>query len=398
MQIKNKKRLKVLYIPSWYPSDKNTVAGIFIKEHAKAASLYNDVVVIYGESSERSLKKLWEIYSDKNEDDIRTIRIVYKKSPIRIITLIIYIWSVWRIFRKLLMEGWKPDLIHAHVYSAGIPSIILGKIYRIPVIITEHWSGFSRHTLSRFQLLGARFVMNRANMILPVSKSLEKAIKLYGINNKFEVVPNVVNTDLFYPSSTQKNTEGLKKILFVALLTPIKGVPYLLQALSRLREKRQDFILDVVGDGPNRKEYGELSRKLQLEDIVYFHGLKTKQEVAKFMKYSNFFVLPSEWENLPCVLIEAMSSGLPIVATKVGGIPEIINKKVGVLVPPKNVNALSKAIAYMLDHYKDYSAKAISEYANSNFSYEAVGKKLDNIYNEIVYKSGIKESKNDSVI
>ena len=388
--MENKDKLKILYIPAWYPNSKNPVEGIFVKEYAKAAALYNDIVVIYKESFKRDFKKIWDISSDEYNENIREIGIVHKKFSIRVVNYLIYFWSIWYIFRKLLKEGWRPDIIHAHVYSAGIPGVILGKIYKIPVIITEHWSGFPRHTLNKFKIFEARFVMNRANMILPVSKDLEKAIKSYGIKNRFEVIPNVVNTEMFYPSKKKRNNNDKKRILFVALLNPIKGVPYLLQALAKLRKKREDFVLDIVGDGPNRKEYEELTKKLGLKQLVRFHGLKTKQEVAEFMRNCNFFVLASLWENLPCVLIEAMASGLPIVSTKVGGIPEIINEKVGILVPPGDVDALTKAIDYMLGHWQDYSSEKISQYAKDNFSYEAVGKSLNNIYNDVMRNVGKK--------
>jgi len=379
------KRLKILFLPAWYPSKKNPVAGIFVKEHAKAVSLYNEVVVLYSEGCDKNLKKTWKIISDKIEDGIRTIRIKYRKSPIPKTTYFIYLWSIFRGFCKLLNEGWKPDIIHAHVYSAGVPAVILGKIYKIPVVITEHWTGFPRHALRKSDILKACFSMNRAKAILPVSKDLEKAIKSYGIKNKFEIVPNVVNTEIFYPSS-QKSNNKIKKMLFVALLSPQKGVPYLLQVLAQIKQKRQDFVLDIVGDGPNRNEYEELSKELGLEKIVKFHGLKTKLEIAEFMRNSDFFVLPSLWENLPCVLIEAMVSGLPIIASNVGGISEIVNNENGILIQPKDIVSLSKAINYMLDHYQDYSSAKISQYARENFSYEAIAKKIDEIYRKFLYK------------
>jgi len=266
-----------------------------------------------------------------------------------------------------------------------VPAIILGKIYRIPVVITEHCSCFSRRILTRINILKARFAMNRAKIILPVSKDLEQVIKSYGIENTFEVIPNTVDTKIFYPPF-KNNKNNRKRILLVALLSPVKGIPYLLKALAQLKAKRQDFVLDIVGDGPNRKEYEAMARELGLGDIVRFHGLKAKPEVAEFMRQCDFFVLPSLWENLPCVLIEAMASGLPVVATNVGGIPEIINKEVGILVPPKDVNALTRAIDYMLDHYQNYSLERISKYAKENFSYETVGKTLDNIYREVLYE------------
>ena len=383
--MEKKKRLKILFIPAWYPSKQNSVAGIFIQEHAKAVSLYNDVIVLYSEGIDHSIKNFFKI-EDNIEDGIRTLRLHYRRSPIPKTTYFIYLWSIFKGFRKLIHEGWKPDIIHAHVYSAGVPAIIIGKLYKIPVVITEHWSGFPRHMLGKFGTLKARFSMNRAKIILPVSKDLENAIKSYGIKNKFKIVPNVVNTKIFYPLS-QKTNNKIKKMLFVALFLPIKGIPYLFQSLVQLRQKRQDFVLDVVGDGPNREEYKKLSKELGLEGIVKFHGLKTKLEIAEFMRNSDFFVLPSLWENLPCVLIEAMASGLSVIASNVGGISEILNKENGILIQPKDIVGLSKAINYMLDHYKDYSSEKISQYAKENFSYEAVGEKIDKIYKEAIYEN-----------
>ena len=377
------KRLKILFLPAWYPSMKNPVAGIFIKEHAKAVSLYNEVIVLYNEGRDEDSNKTWKVVSDKIEDGIRTVRIKHRKSPIPKTTYFIYLWSMFGAFQKLLKEGWKPDIIHAHVYSAGVPAIILGKIYKIPVVITEHWSGFPRHVLGKLEILKARFAMNEANIILPVSNQLKDAIKSYHIKNKFKVIPNVVNTEIFYPPALRYKRKK-KRILLVALLSPIKGVPYLLKALAQIKQKRQDFTLDIVGDGPNREEYEILTKELGLGEIVKFHGLKSKPEVAEYMRECDFFVLPSLWENLPCVLIESMASGLPIIASRVGGIPEILNKENGILVQSKDITGLYKAIDYMLDHYQYYSKRQISQYAKENFSYRAVGKKLDEIYRRTI--------------
>lgn len=377
----HKKRLKILFITGWYPSKNNEISGIFVKEHAKAVSLYNDVTVFYSERIDRSIKKIYQV-EDNIEDGIRTLRIRYRKSPISKTTYFIYLWSMFEIFRKLRRTGWKPDIIHAHVFLTGVPAVILGKIYKTPVVITEHWSGFPRHMLGKLDLVKARFALNRAKIVLPVSKNLESSIKSYGINNRFEVIYNVVDIHTFYPS-LKKDVNKIKKILLVALLLPVKGIPYLLQSLVQLKQQRQDFVLNIVGDGPNREEYGKLTMELDLEKEVKFNGLKSKSEIAEFMRNSDFFVLPSLWENLPCVLIEAMASGLPIIASNVGGIPEILNKENNILIPPKDINALSEAIDYMLDHYQEYSSERISQYAKDRFSYEKVSRSLDKIYKRI---------------
>jgi len=375
--------MKILFIPTIYPSKKNPVKGIFIKEHAKATSLYNEIVVLYNENCEKNMKRMWKIISDEKEDGIRTIRIKTKKSLIPKTTYILYIWSIISTFRKLLKENWRPDIIHVHIFSAGIPAIILGKIYKIPIVITEHWSGFPRKILKNFNLLKARFIMNKANAILPVSKYLEQNIKNYGIKNYFQIIPNVINNKIFFPLNKKVNNENRKRILFVGLLTHVKGIFYLFKALFELKKKRQDFILDVVGDGENRHECEKLIQKLGLQKIVKLHGLKTKEKVANFMKNCDFFVQPSLYETFGITFIEAMACGKPIVTTNIPVLKEKINKEKGILVPPKDINALKKAIDYMLDHYQNYSAEKISQYTKNNFSYKIVGEKIDKIYKQL---------------
>jgi UDP-glucose 6-dehydrogenase len=97
----NKKRLKILFIPAWYSSKQNSVAGIFIKEHTKAVFLYNDVVVLYSESIDRSIKSLYKI-KDNIEDGIRTLHLYYWRSPIPKTSYFIYLWSMFKGFRKLI--------------------------------------------------------------------------------------------------------------------------------------------------------------------------------------------------------------------------------------------------------------------------------------------------------
>ena len=309
----SKNRFKILFLAAWYPSKENPVEGVFIKEHAKAAALYNDVTVIAFSGTSRSPLRLYKS-SENIEDGIRTLRIKYVGLPIPKTKDFIRWWSVISVFRKMLKEGCKPDIIHAHVYSAGVPAIILGKMYGLPVVVTEHFTGFPRRRIKGFSRLQAKFAFERASLVCPVSKDLQESIESYGIHARFKVIANVVDTSLFSPQEgpNLKKTEGngKKRMLLVALLDPKKGVPYLLEALDRLKKKRSDFILDIVGDGPNRSEYEETVRELGLPDFVHFHGLKTKQEVAGFMKRCDFFVLPSLWENLPCVLICSSSSGL----------------------------------------------------------------------------------------
>ncbi|MGB9619399.1 MAG: glycosyltransferase [Armatimonadota bacterium] len=377
-------RLKVLFVTSSYPSRKNPALGVFVQEHAKAVSLYNDVTVLCREVTDGSVGRIYEI-ADNVEYGLRTLRVRYRKFPIPKISYLIYLWGMLSAFRKLVREEWRPDVIHAHFYVSGIPAVLIGKLYRIPVIITEHSTAFPRGLVRGLKRIAAKFAFEHAAVVCPVSEDLRKHIERLGVRARFHVVPNVVDTSLFSPPTARGAKEdGRKHLLVVALLDPKKGIPYLLEALAQLRKKRDDFVLDIVGDGPNRAEYEELTRKLGLHDVVRFHGLKTKQEVAEFMKRCDIFVLPSLFETFGVVLIEALSCGKPVIATDVGGPTEILTKEeVGKLVPPGNSQALAMAIDYMLDNYERYDPEVIASYVRSSYTYEAVGQKLAAIYSVI---------------
>jgi len=379
--MKDIRKLKILFIPAWYPNKENPISGIFIKELAHAVSMYNEVVIIYS----RLTKKDHEEISDKLEDNIRTIRTCYRKTFIPNFSFLIYIWNIYQSFNKLKKEGWLPDIIHAHIFIAGFPALLLSKIYKIPLIISEHWSYIPLKKLNFFERVIVKFVLKRARIILPVSNSLKKGIQDYGIKNSFHLIPNVINTKLFYPSQ-KKSSEAKKKILYVGLFTHIKGISYLLKAIALLKLKRNDFILDIIGNGPKKEEYLTLVKQLNIQGVVKFHGSQNKKTVAKFIKNCDFFVQPSLYETFNVACIEAMACGKPIVATKISAFEEKINKDRGILVPFSDSKKLAKAIEYMLEHYNEYSIKKISNYVKNNYSYKVVGKILTEIYYKICFK------------
>jgi glycosyltransferase involved in cell wall biosynthesis len=371
--------LKVLFITAWYPTRENPIDGIFIREHAKSVSIYaNEVTVIHAGRTDKRTKGIYRIF-DTIEEGIRTIRIYCFPSPFRPINYISYSWAILVVARKLFKKGFFPEIIHAHVYTAGLPALILARWYRIPIVLSEHWSRFPLRKLNVFEKILAKLVMNRVDMILPVSNSLKMTLRGCGIKGRFKVVPNVVDTSLFYPPEKNQKIHDDKKILFVGSLKPVKGLPYLFDALSELGRERIDWHLDIVGEGAAREEYEQMVVRLGLDHKIKFHGLRTKREVSGFMRQADFFVLPSLWENLPCVIIEAMASGLPIVSTDVGGIPELINAETGILVPPGNVTRLSEALGLMTESLHQYDRFRIAQKAQ-RYSMQAIGKLINSIY------------------
>lgn len=202
-----------------------------------------------------------------------------------------------------------------------------------------------------------------------------------------------------------KNVDGTldcstsKRILFVGRVDPVKGIEYLIEAINILKKK--DLKLTIVGDFKQNTEYSrkifDKVKEFGIENKIVFVGkIKDDSQLVEFYKSSNILVLPSVWDTSPITLVEAMCFGLPIVATKVGGIPEYVENGVnGILVPPKDSQALAKAVSLLIDNYNlrkklsDGSFEKSFKYRNR--TWEVVGKE----YYEILSELWVKEEKND---
>ncbi len=418
------KKLKILVIPTNYPSDRNPIAGIFIKEFAKAISKNNSVKILYSYPT-HPLDVFGILYTYrviKNfEDNIEVVKIEYsgifsrilkkldfaitrkirdnrdkiKKSREnklfnRVNKLITYINQIPTLFgiilgfRRLLKEGWKPDIIHAHGFYAGINAVLLGKLYHIPVVISEHWSGFPRRSLSWVDIIEAKFILKNATLILTPTHYLKKHIMSYGIYNNFCVVPNPINFDIFYPKLFQQKRSMHRRLLFVGRIIPEKGLVYLIYSLKKIIQRRQDILLEIIGDGPYREEYEKLARYLNIAKFIKFLGVKPQKDVAKYMRNAHIYVQPTTWETFGVTFFESLACGTPVVATNIPALEENIKKTLGILVPPEDIESLEKAIEYMLDNYKRYPPKKLSAYIKSKCSYEAIAKKTEKIYQDIM--------------
>ena len=376
-------RRRVLFLTHWYPTLAKSIAGIFVREHAKAVALYDDVTVLHLAGMDANLRKIWELRAETNPDlsaGLPTYRAVHRRPHMPKTAFAYYLRSAFGSFHQLLAEGGRFDLIHAHVYEAGVPAVMLGRHYGLPVVITEHASHFPRRLLPFFQVWKARYAFGRAKVVLPVSKALQQGIEAYNIHAKFQIVPNVVDTERFRPPVSRPPSSSIR-LLFVGSLLPVKGLPTLLQALALL--ERADWRLDIVGDGPERDRIQHLANELGIAHQIHIHGYRPKQDVAIFMQAADYFLLPSQWENAPCVIIEAMACGLPIIASRVGGIPELVGPDQGILVPPQDVNAWAMTLADVILHKPRFDRQAIAAHAQ-NYAPTAVGAMLHDLYQQLL--------------
>jgi glycosyltransferase involved in cell wall biosynthesis len=375
--------MRVLVVPKWYPWPDRPVFGIFCREQARALARRHEVVVLASDAVRSPGFPAFEL-SDAVEDGLRTVRVRYRRPRFRPGAMAFQIAGMLVALRRLRREGWRPDIVHAHVYSAGLPALVLGRLSGAPVVVSEHFTGFQRGLITGYDRLTARTVFRRAALVAPVSEDLARRLRALEPRARVRVVENVVDTAVFHPGRepVPPAPDGAARLLTVAALTGKKGHADLFRALAELRRER-DLTLDLVGDGELGSDLRALVRELGLAEAVRFHGERPQAEVAELMRRADLFVLPSIFENLPCVLIESRATGLPFVATAVGGVPELVDGPGGELCPPGDPRALAGAIAAALDQRGRIDPQELAGRARERFGYEAFERTWTQIYAEL---------------
>ncbi|TVQ89502.1 MAG: glycosyltransferase family 4 protein [Bacteroidetes bacterium] len=385
------KRLRVLFLSSWYPNRLNPTDGNFNEKFAEAAAVYNDVTAIHVVADKDTIPPFeTDIYTRGN---VKTYVWYFRKNQWRfglgtIINGFRYLAYYIKAYKRAEKECGTPRVLHLNVlYPAGIIALVFKFLFGLKYVISEHWTGYLPSNEIKQPLLAvwlSKIIARKAHTIMPVTHNLKEAMMKKGFGNTCTVVPNVVDVKHFYPPEPS----GVKKkkvILHVSSLKDEhKNVSGLLRTIKKLSQQRTDFHLKIVGDG-DLKPHINYAKELSLHpETVSFHGTMSTQEIAETMRNSDVFVLFSNYENLPCVIIEAFASGLPVISTNVGGISEHLTPDKGVLIPPGGEKALLNAIDTIIVNADAYDKQSMHNYARENFSYEKIGERFTAIYNSVI--------------
>ena len=293
-------------------------------------------------------------------------------------------------FDELVRQYGRPDILHLHVaLPLGPVAAHLSRKYHVPLIVSEHWTGYlpmNRPNLTLLERLMLRRTFSAASQITAVSQNLLNNIVStvpVAAKKPQSVVGNVVDTDLF-SLKTSIAPRVKKQILHVSTLdNDAKNIMGVLHAVDALRKRREDFELNIVHDFRNILAETYV-RERGLDSTVHFLGRKTSAEIAALLHDSDAFLLFSNYENQPCVLLESFSTGTPVVTTPVGGIPEIANENNAVIVTPKDEAQLVEKLDYMLDNSKQYDSEIIRKQAKDICSPDVIGKKWTEIYHSVI--------------
>jgi glycogen(starch) synthase len=254
----------------------------------------------------------------------------------------------------------RADLVHVHLGEdlAILPvGMAAARLHRLPLVLTVHMSLLHTLVITDFRsaILKAfggpieRWGELSADAVLVITPRLARILLSEGVEeDRVHVVPPGVNPALFTgPFEDPYPSIGRPRVVFIGRLAPQKGVQTLVEAARLLRVPGIQVLL--VGDGPQRPTLEREVRRLGISDMVHFFGFVSHERVPAILAHADLLVLPSLYEELGTILLEAMWAGVPIVASRTGGIPEIIDDAVnGLLVSPGDSEALARAIDRLL--------------------------------------------------
>jgi glycosyltransferase involved in cell wall biosynthesis len=306
-----------------------------------------DIVVVCGEGG-LLIERL-------KESNIKTIEMENLGKDIKL-------QNDFKVFRNLIkiIKTEKPDIIHLNSSKIGGLGALAGRICGVPkIIFTGHGWAFNenRNFLQKTIILILHWItILLCHITIAVSEKAKKDIDwMPFIKNKIKVVHNGIDKFKTLPEEEARiilaETESKKIIIFsISELHKNKGVDVAFKALSFLPEKtKEKIIYSVAGNGEEKENLEKLVKELDIENMVRFLGFVP--DAKKLLIGSDIFLFPSRTEAMPYAILEAGLAGLPIIATSVGGIPEVIHDmQNGILVHPKNPKELAEAIKYILDH------------------------------------------------
>lgn len=387
----------ILFLARWYPNREDPMLGLFVRNHAVAVSQLNSVSALYVHAVAGAKKKFDVVTFD--DESVKTC-LVYYRTPQRNIPVITVLYKTFLFLRahkyglkKVKELSGPPDLCHVNVLTRhGVVALFLKWRFHIPYIITEHWSRYLpiRNSYSgNLRKFFTQLVVKNAGAVTTISENLMSAMKNQHLKNpNYQVIHNVVDTHLFQPDAAISSRSKIRMIHISCFEDQSKNISGLLRTLKKLSMVRNDWECVMVGDGMDFQQMKNLAEELEIDiEFLRFTGLLQGVDLVKEIQHSDFLIMFSNYENIPVVINEALACGKPVLATAVGGIPEVVSQDRGLLVDAGNEEALLSQMEIMLSTYSLYNNNHLRAFAVKMFSYESVGKKIDAIYQQVLRKN-----------
>jgi len=284
------------------------------------------------------------------------------------------------------------DLLHVHYaiphsISALLAQQMMAPQLRLPFITTLHGTDITLVGMDRSYFPITKFSIEQSNGITSISQDLRRhTIEVFGVQNEIRVIHNFVNCDLYKPSAERSRTA--KRLIHISNFRPVKRVLDCIRILAEVR-KEVDAELHMVGDGPDRGPAERLARELGVDRYTTFLG--KQNHIERLIPLAHVLLLPSEMESFGLAALEAMACGVPAVATRVGGVPELVTDGVdGFLEPVGDISAQARRVVEMLcdDQVHDTMARNARKTATSRFCTDLIIPQYERYYEQVAGGQG----------
>lgn len=365
-----------------YPTERYKMNGIFEFDQAKALVNCGHKIV-YAAVDVRSIRRWreWGI-EIKNIDgvEIYAFNIPCGRVP-KVVLRKAKMFGLSVLYKRIVREHGKPDVMHAHFLGVGYAAALLNKGKDLPFVVTEHDVSLMTPTINRSTFCIAEKVYESANALIAVSTKLKEIIENnFSVNAIF--IPNMVDTKLF--AYEPNRSDSMFRFVSAGGLIPLKRMDLTIEAFARAFKNDKNVTLTIFGEGPERKKLTNMIYNHGLEDRVKLMGLQSREILAAYLKKSDGFILSSQFETFGLAYVEALVSGVPVIATKCGGPESFVNKKNGILVPVDDVKKTAEAMKMFYTSINEYDKKAISDKAKKLFSPDSIVTKLENVYEFVI--------------
>lgn len=376
--------MRLLFLTSNFPRFSGDYAGNFILYLVEALEHMGHEIIVVAPHYPGSMKK--EVI---NNIKVRRFQYVYPSTQQRLaygrfaqkmniataLQLIPYCFCMLLHGITAIKELDVDIIISFWTFPQGLIGILLKSLFRIPAATRVQSSDFiAARKIGPFMTSVMSMILRKSNIVIPnsdytgkyIPDRLELQEKTFTVREGFRITGSI---------KEKEPITAKIKLLTVTRLIERKGIRFLIQAMKNVTVNNPHVKLVIVGEGPDHSTFEKLTRQLELQENIVFAGRVSDQELKEHYTTSHIFILPSTEEALGVVLLEAMYHSLPIVASNVGGVPEIVtNQETGILTAPGNPKELSQAIKSLIEspEKRRYYSERGRRHVLENFTWEKI--------------------------
>jgi glycosyltransferase involved in cell wall biosynthesis len=368
------KKIHILFLSSWYPTDSKPFLGNFIRKHIDLVSQKHFVTVI---DLQADITISAHQISKKSTENLTEIIVKYPKG----FNFIKQWCNARKAFKLGVQSVENVDIIHGNIIlSKGLQFIWAKKYFQKPLVITEHASYFSKSKSKSWnwkEKYILKSVIKNADVFTAVSEFLKNEILYSFPDLKIEILPNVIDDSIF--TLKQKTESSKTKFIHISTLDErYKNINGIIDACNFLKNQGEtNFELEIISD----ENYDTIQKKvinLSLQNLIKFSGPLQTSEIAKNIQQSNALILFSNYETFSCVIAEAWATGTPVISTNVG-IADNLNDNLGIQVSKNDVASLANAMRQFIYQKVTFDQNKLKE-ASESFASNQVLKSIEKIY------------------